>query len=105
MAHPGKQLTFMGTEFGQWKEWSEARSLDWNLLEYPEHQKLQECVKTLIIFISLNLLFIRMTSIGLVFNGSTIMIRTTAFCLSSVDQQKTLLKQIDFYFQFYADAM
>ena len=37
----------MGTEFGQWKEWSEARSLDWNLLEYPEHQKLQECVKTL----------------------------------------------------------
>ncbi len=47
MAHPGKQLTFMGTEFGQWKEWSEARSLDWNLLEYPEHQKLQECVKTL----------------------------------------------------------
>jgi 1,4-alpha-glucan branching enzyme len=47
MAHPGKQLTFMGTEFGQWKEWSEARSLDWKLLEYPEHQKLQECVKTL----------------------------------------------------------
>ena len=47
MAHPGKQLTFMGTEFGQWKEWSEASSLDWNLLEYPEHQKLQKCVKTL----------------------------------------------------------
>ena len=47
MAHPGKQLTFMGTEFGQWKEWSEDRSLDWNLLEYPEHQKLQECVKKL----------------------------------------------------------
>jgi 1,4-alpha-glucan branching enzyme len=30
---PGKQLLFMGGEIGQWREWSESRSLDWHLLE------------------------------------------------------------------------
>jgi len=43
-AHPGKQLLFMGSEFGQTAEWSEARSLDWWLLEYPEHQGVQRLV-------------------------------------------------------------
>ncbi|MBC8257475.1 MAG: 1,4-alpha-glucan branching protein GlgB [SAR324 cluster bacterium] len=47
IAHPGKQLTFMGTEFGQWDEWSEARSLDWHLTQFPDHHKLQEFVRTL----------------------------------------------------------
>ena len=46
-AHPGKKLLFMGAEFGQWREWSEARSLDWNLLEKERHRKLQRFVAEL----------------------------------------------------------
>ncbi|GGJ49292.1 1,4-alpha-glucan branching protein GlgB [Deinococcus roseus] len=44
---PGKKLLFQGQEFGQWQEWSEARSLDWNLTEYPEHKGTQLLIRDL----------------------------------------------------------
>jgi 1,4-alpha-glucan branching enzyme len=43
-AHPGKQLVFMGAELGQESEWSESRSLDWWLLEHPDHAGVQQLV-------------------------------------------------------------
>ena len=43
-AHPGKQLLFMGSEFGQPSEWSEERGLDWWILDQPMHQGLQKLV-------------------------------------------------------------
>ena len=46
-AHPGKQLVFMGAEIGQEAEWSEARSLDWWLLDSPDHAGLARLVADL----------------------------------------------------------
>ena len=46
-AHPGKKLLFMGQEFAQEAEWSEKRSLDWHLLEDPEHAGIQSLVRDL----------------------------------------------------------
>ncbi len=43
--HPGKKLLFMGQEFGQWREWSEERSLDWELLDLETHQGLQRWMR------------------------------------------------------------
>ncbi len=45
--HPGKQLLFMGSEIGQWREWSESRELDWELLERPLHAGAQHWVRDL----------------------------------------------------------
>ncbi|WP_188037708.1 1,4-alpha-glucan branching protein GlgB [Actinotalea sp. JY-7885] len=46
-SHPGKQLLFMGSEFGQSSEWAEGRGLDWHLLEYPEHAGIARLVTDL----------------------------------------------------------
>ena len=47
MAHPGKKLLFMGTEFCQANEWNVEKELEWGLLQYPEHQKAQAFFKAL----------------------------------------------------------
>jgi 1,4-alpha-glucan branching enzyme len=46
-AHPGKKLLFMGGELAQQAEWSHERSLDWHLLEQPEHAGIQSLVRDL----------------------------------------------------------
>jgi 1,4-alpha-glucan branching enzyme len=46
-AHPGKQLLFMGQEFAQSAEWSEAHSLDWWLLDFADHRGVKQVVTDL----------------------------------------------------------
>ena len=46
-AQPGKKLTFMGGEIGQWWEWNSNTSLDWHLLQHEPHRRLQAFVKDL----------------------------------------------------------
>ena len=46
-AHPGKQLLFMGAELAQEREWSEARSLDWHLLDDPGHAGIRDLLRDL----------------------------------------------------------
>jgi len=45
--HPGKKLLFMGCEFGQRREWSEAQSLDWHLIDDDRHRGVQQLVRDL----------------------------------------------------------
>ena len=44
-AHPGKQLLFMGSEFGQESEWAESRELDWWLLDNADHRGVHTLVR------------------------------------------------------------
>jgi 1,4-alpha-glucan branching enzyme len=46
-AHPGKKLLFMGGELAQEVEWQSERSLDWHLLERPDHSGVQALVRDL----------------------------------------------------------
>ena len=45
--HPGKKLMFMGSEFGQEREWGHDHSLDWHLLENPKHAGIQALIRDL----------------------------------------------------------
>ena len=63
--HPGKKLLFMGQEFAQLREWSEARSLDWELLEEEPHKQIQDFVR------DMNSLYQKMDA--LYYNDSDIM--------------------------------
>ena len=47
ICQPGKKLLFMGAEIGEWNEWWCKVELDWGLLQFPTHQKLQVMVREL----------------------------------------------------------
>lgn len=47
MTHPGKKLLFMGSEIGQFREWDYAGQIEWFLLDYEKHAKLQTYVADL----------------------------------------------------------
>ncbi|MEL7655104.1 MAG: 1,4-alpha-glucan branching protein GlgB [Bacillota bacterium] len=47
MAHPGKKLLFMGSEFAQFIEWDYQKELDWNLLSFEMHRKFHDFMKEL----------------------------------------------------------
>ena len=46
-AHPGKKLSFMGSEFGQFDEWNNSKGIDFMLLEFEKHKQMHEFTKVL----------------------------------------------------------
>ncbi|MBQ8371925.1 MAG: 1,4-alpha-glucan branching protein GlgB [Clostridia bacterium] len=47
MTYPGKKLTFMGTEYAQFREWDYESSLEWFMLDYPNHRHMRDYVQSL----------------------------------------------------------
>lgn len=47
IVHPGKKLNFMGSEFGQLREWDERRAQDWDILKYPVHDSFHKYIAEL----------------------------------------------------------
>ena len=47
MTYPGKKMLFMGTEYGQFREWDYENSLEWFMLDYPKHKAMREYVAAL----------------------------------------------------------
>ena len=47
MTYPGKKMLFMGTEYGQFREWDYANSLEWFMLDYPAHKHFRDYVGAL----------------------------------------------------------
>ncbi len=47
MTYPGKKMLFMGTEYGQFREWDYENSLEWFMLDYPKHKAMREYVASL----------------------------------------------------------
>ena len=47
MTYPGKKMLFMGTEYGQFREWDYENSLEWFMLDYPMHKRMREYVAEL----------------------------------------------------------
>jgi 1,4-alpha-glucan branching enzyme len=46
-AQPGKKLLFMGSEFGQWREWAHEESLEWHLTAFDRHSGIQRLLRDL----------------------------------------------------------
>jgi 1,4-alpha-glucan branching enzyme len=47
MAHPGKKMLFMGSEYGQFREWDYENQLEWFMLDYEKHKELQSFTASL----------------------------------------------------------
>ena len=47
IAHPGKKLTFMGSEFAQFKEWDFEDELDWKIMDFESHRVMQKYTREL----------------------------------------------------------
>ena len=50
MTYPGKKMLFMGTEFAQFREWNFDDSLEWFMLDYPNHKNMRDYVRALNMF-------------------------------------------------------